>query len=83
MPVSSISIATLGGTARTSGTMGVVQNRPIFTPGVANRRLACRHGQVAGRHQLASGRRGEPLHAGDDRLGKLPNLLHDARTPRE
>ena len=36
LPVSSISIAGLAATARTSGTIGVVQNRPIFTPGVAN-----------------------------------------------
>ena len=33
-PVRSISIAALGGIDRTSGTIGVVQNRPILTPGV-------------------------------------------------
>ena len=63
--------------------MGVVQNRPIFTPGVANSASARRHGQIAGRHQLASGGRGQPLHAGDDRLRELPDLLHDVRTARE
>ena len=36
VPVLSPAIAALAGTARTSGTMGVVQNRPILTPGVAN-----------------------------------------------
>ena len=36
-PVSSISIACLGATARLSATIGVEQNRPIFTPGVAKR----------------------------------------------
>src|SRR5665213_2573533 len=35
-PVSSISIARLRPIARVSATIGVVQNRPIFTPGVAN-----------------------------------------------
>ena len=36
-PVSSISIARLRPTARTSGTIGVEQNSPIRTPGVAKR----------------------------------------------
>ena len=36
-PVSSISIAALRPTARLSATIGVEQNRPIFTPGVAKR----------------------------------------------
>jgi hypothetical protein len=35
LPVNSISSATFGGMARTSGTIGVVQNRPMRTPGVA------------------------------------------------
>ncbi len=35
-PVSSICIARLRPTARVTGTIGVEQNRPIFTPGVAN-----------------------------------------------
>ena len=35
-PVSSISMAFLGETARDSATAGVEQNRPILTPGVAN-----------------------------------------------
>src|ERR1700710_1355456 len=35
-PVSSISIACLRGTLRDSATIGVEQNSPISTPGVAN-----------------------------------------------
>ncbi len=35
-PVSSISMACLGGTARERGTIGVEQNSPISTPGVWN-----------------------------------------------
>ena len=35
-PVSSISSARLRPTARETGTIGVEQKRPIFTPGVAN-----------------------------------------------
>jgi len=37
LPVSSISIAALRPTARVSATIGVEQNKPILTPGVANR----------------------------------------------
>ena len=37
LPVSSISIACLRATLRVSATMGVEQNRPMSTPGVANR----------------------------------------------
>ena len=36
-PVRSIHIARLRPTARETGTIGVEQNSPIFTPGVANR----------------------------------------------
>ncbi len=36
-PSSSISMAALRGTARASATIGVEQNRPILTPGVAKR----------------------------------------------
>ena len=35
VPVSSISIAFFGMTARARATAGVVQNKPILTPGVA------------------------------------------------
>ena len=36
VPVSSISMARLRPTARETATIGVEQNRPILTPGVAN-----------------------------------------------
>ena len=39
-PVSSISIACLGPTVRVSATIGVEQNSPMFTPGVAKRAVA-------------------------------------------
>src|ERR1700746_3163676 len=49
-PVSSISMACLRDTLRDSATMGVEQNRPILTPGVAN--LAAR--DATARSQLAT-----------------------------
>ena len=49
-PVSSISIACLRDTLRDSATIGVEQNRPILTPGVANL-AAC---EATARSQLAT-----------------------------
>ncbi len=49
-PVSSISIAALRATLRESATIGVEQNRPMSTPGVAN--LA--DGEASARSQLAT-----------------------------
>src|SRR3984957_2654724 len=49
-PVSSISIACLRGTLRDSATIGVEQNRPISTPGVA--KLAA--SEATARSQLAT-----------------------------
>src|ERR1700732_4040109 len=49
-PVSSISIAALRGMLRDSATIGVEQNRPILTPGVAN--FAAR--EATARSQLAT-----------------------------
>src|SRR5579859_2928824 len=49
-PVSSISIAALRGILRDSATIGVEQNRPILTPGVAN--FAAR--EATARSQLAT-----------------------------
>ena len=49
-PVSSISIAALRPTARDSATMGVEQNSPMFTPGVAKRALSA----ATARSQLAT-----------------------------
>ena len=49
-PVSSISMACLRGTLRDSATIGVEQNRPILTPGVAN--FAVR--EATARSQLAT-----------------------------
>ena len=49
-PVSNISIAALRLTARVSATIGVEQNRPIFTPGVANRAVSA----ATARSQLAT-----------------------------
>src|ERR1700735_852274 len=49
-PVSSISIAALRGILRDKDTIGVEQNRPILTPGVAN--FAVR--EATARSQLAT-----------------------------
>src|SRR5258706_15887028 len=49
-PVSSISIACLRGTLRDSATIGVEQNRPICTPGVANLAVA----EATARSQVAT-----------------------------
>ena len=49
-PVKSISIAALRPTARLSATIGVEQNRPIFTPGVANSAVSA----ATARSQLAT-----------------------------
>ena len=62
-PVSSISSARLRPTARDSGTIGVVQNRPIFTPGVAKRALLGGDGEVARGDELAARRGGQAVHA--------------------
>src|SRR3954453_2845979 len=49
-PVSSISIACLRGTLRESATIGVEQNRPMSTPGVANEAAS----DATARSQLAT-----------------------------
>ena len=49
-PVSSISIACLRATLRDSATIGVEQNRPMSTPGVAK----LRRGRATARSQLAT-----------------------------
>src|SRR5580698_11324531 len=49
-PVSSISIAALRVTLRDNATIGVEQNRPILTPGVANLALC----EATARSQLAT-----------------------------
>ncbi len=49
-PVSSISIAALRPTARDSATIGVEQNRPRLTPGVAKRAVSA----ATARSQLAT-----------------------------
>ena len=49
--------------------MGVEQNRPIFTPGVANQAFSDAIGEVARRDELAARRGGGALDPGDHRLG--------------
>ena len=75
-PVSSISIACLRATLRESATIGVEQNRPMSTPGVANRRVDGGNCQVATRHKLTTGRGRHALHGGNDRLRQIDDLLH-------
>ncbi len=57
-PSSSICMAALRERLRLSATIGVEQNTPIFTPGVAKRRVLARHGEIAGRDELAACRGG-------------------------
>ena len=63
--IPSISRAALGGTARTRGTIGVVQNRPIFTPGVAKVEIAGSYRRaretVGDLDILVTARRGSPV----------------------
>ena len=77
-PVSSISIAALRDTLRDSATIGVEQNNPILTPGVANLAASRGDGEIATRHQLAAGGRGGALDCGNNRLRQVDDLLHHA-----
>jgi hypothetical protein len=71
-------MACLAGTLRSSGTLGVEQNSPKFTPLTAKLRVGGRHRQIALRHQLAARRRGHALHAGNDRHRQLLDAQHHA-----
>ena len=75
-PVSSISIACLRGTLRDSATIGVEQNSPMSTPGVANVAALRGDREIAACDQLASGGGGDALHGGDHRLRQLHDGLH-------
>ena len=70
-------MARLRPTARDTSTIGVEQNSPIFTPGVANHVSLGGHRQVAGGHQLAPGGGGEPVDLGDHRLRDALDRLHE------
>jgi len=76
-PVSSISSARLRPIARESGTIGVEQNRPIFTPGVAKRCTIGGHHQIARGDKLTAGRRRHPFDLCDDRLWHTVDGLHE------
>ena len=56
--------------------MGVEQNSPISTPGVANLCLAGGDGEIATRHQLTAGGGRHTLHGRDYRLGQIHDPLH-------
>ena len=75
-PVSSISIACLRDTLRDSATIGVEQNSPMLTPGVAKLAVARGDREIAARDELAAGRRRDALHRGDHRLRQGDDLLH-------
>ena len=84
LPVRSISIAILGGTDLTRGTIGVVQNSPIYTPGVLNVASGRSDGRVAGGDQrLATRGQRMPLDPRDHRQRYRAESLHDARAPGE
>ena len=75
-PVSSISIACLRETLRDSATIGVEQNSPMSTPGVAKPASARGDGEIAARDELAAGRGRDALHRRDHRLGQGDDPLH-------
>ena len=81
-PVSSISIARLRPTARVRATIGVVQKRPIFTPGVA-KRASSPPREIASGHQLAPRSRRQPLDLRDHRLRNRLDLRHQIRADVE
>src|SRR5262249_43602705 len=83
-PVKSISIACLVATLRESATIGVEQNRPMFTPGVQNLAFfeAIARSQLATSSQAAA-RRSEAVPGGDDRLGQRDDRLHHAAAPSQ
>ena len=78
-PVNSISSARLRPIDRETGTIGVEQNRPMFTPGVAKRASVGRDGEIARGDELAAGGRRDPVHLGDHRLRDLVQPLHQRR----
>ena len=82
-PVSSISRAALAGTARTRGTIGVVQKSPILTPGVENvaPSAATARSHAATSWQPAAA--AMALDARDDRLRQPMELHHHPRAEGE
>ena len=54
---------------RVRGTIGVVQNRPIFTPGQAKLASSTGHHKIPGRGKLTSGGSGDAVDGGDHGLG--------------
>ena len=62
--------------ARESGTIGVEQNRPIFTPGRGEARRLGGDGEVAGGDELAAGGGGDAVHLRDHRLRDAVDRLH-------
>ena len=71
-------MARFGPIDRVSGTIGVEQNSPMRTPGVAKRASVVGDGEVAARDELAARRRGDAVHLGDDRLR---DRLHGRHQP--
>ena len=82
-PVNSISSARLRPTARSTGTIGVEQNSPMLTPGVANRASsdATARSQAATSWQPGRGR--DAVHPRDDGLRDLVQPGHDPHARRE
>ena len=75
-PSSNISMAALRDRLRLSATIGVEQNNPILTPGVAKRASLTCHGEIAGRDELAPCRRGDAIHRRNDRLRRADDRQH-------
>ncbi len=62
--------------ARVRATIGVVQKRPIFTPGGGECGFLRGDGEIAGGDQLAAGGGGDALDFGDHGLRNRLDFLH-------
>ena len=69
-------MACLRATLRESATIGVEQNKPMSTPGVANFAVGGGDCQIAARHQLTTGGGRHALHGGNHWLRQIDDLLH-------
>ena len=61
---------------RATATSGVWQNRPPLPPGIANAALSAAIARSHDGHELTTGRRGQSVHLGDDRLGDGLDGVH-------
>jgi hypothetical protein len=68
---------------RERATIGVLQNRPYFTPEVAKRASSAQTARSQAADELAAGGGGDPVDAGDHGLRQAGQLQHHPRAERE